>query len=80
MLLNIRPLAPEQLLYPCQASSRSPTSREVRCRTTCLARIRFSRNSGTRVISRIATRGGAETMYPEFQETLKEAPARAPAK
>ena len=56
-------------------SSRSPISRAAPCRTTCPARIRFSRSSrAEQKLPEEAARGGAATMYPEFQGRARRTP------
>ena len=73
MLLNPRPLAPEQLLYPCQSvveiadQKRGVVPHYLPGENPFLAEFRAQNH-----LPVIATRGGSETMYPEFQQKLKE--------
>ena len=70
--------APEQLLYPCQNvveiadQRRGAVPQYMPGENPFLAEFREQSH-----LPAIATRGGAETMYPEFQATLKAA-AQAP--
>jgi hypothetical protein len=80
MRLNPRPLTPEQLLYPCQSvveiadQPRGAVPHYLPGDNPFLAEFRDQSH-----LPAIATRGGAETMYPEFQLTLKAAaPTRSP--
>jgi len=74
MLLNVRPLAPEQLLYPCQSvveiatQPRGAVPHYPPGENPFLGEFRQQSH-----LPAIATRGGRETMYPEFQATLKAA-------
>ena len=74
MLLNPRPLAPEQLLYPCQNvveiadQRRGAVPHYMPGENPFLSEFRDQSH-----LPAIATRGGAETMYPEFQVRLKAA-------
>ena len=74
MLLNPRPLAPEQLLYPCQSvveiadQKRGAVPHYMPGENPFLAEFRDQSH-----LPAIATRGGSETMYPEFQTRLKAA-------
>ena len=74
MLLNPRPLTPEQLLYPCQSvveiasQPRGAVPHYLPGENPFLGEFRQQSH-----LPAIATRGGKETMYPEFQVTLKAA-------
>ena len=74
MLLNPRPLTPEQLLYPCQSvieiadQRRGAVPHYLPGENPFLAEFREQSH-----LPAIATRGGAATMHPEFQATLKAA-------
>jgi len=74
MVLNPAPLTPQQLLYPCEAvvevanQPRGDVPHYLPGENPFLAEFRERTN-----LPAVATRGGAETMYPEFQETLKTA-------
>ena len=71
MLLNPRPLTPQQLLYPCQSvveiadQQRGAVPHYLPGENPFLAEFREQSH-----LPEIATRGGAETMYPEFQKKL----------
>ena len=77
MLLSPRPLTPQQLLYPCQSvveiasQPRGAVPHYQPGTNPFLKEFRDLEN-----LPEIATRGGAETMYPEFQDKLKAAKAR----
>ena len=81
MRLNPRPLTPEQVLYPCQSVveiAAQPHGAAPHCRpgdNSILAEYRDRSR-----LRALATRGGAEMMYPEFQATLKAAAPNRPAK
>jgi len=72
MLRNPRPLTPEQLLYPCQSvveiadRPRGAVPHFLPGRNPFLEE--FSKKFS---LPPVATRGGAETMYPEFRGQLK---------
>jgi hypothetical protein len=72
MLQNPRPLQPQQLLYPCEAvvevadQPRGAVPHYMPGENPFL--VEFRRQTG---LPEAATRGGAETMQPEFQTTLK---------
>ncbi|MGB7218370.1 MAG: hypothetical protein WBD07_06135 [Vicinamibacterales bacterium] len=74
MQLNPRPLTPQQLLYPCVAVVELPNQKRgavphfLPGENPFLTGFRSQQN-----LPEIATRGGAETTYPEFQEKLKAA-------
>jgi len=73
MLLNPRPLTPQQLLYPCQAvveiadQKRGAVPHYLPNENPFLAEFREHYH-----LPAIATRGGADTMYPEFRNRLAE--------
>ena len=73
MLLNPRPLTPQQLLYPCQcvveiaAQKRGAVPHYLPGENPFLAEF-----SSQAHLPAIATRGGAETMYPEFQQRIND--------
>jgi hypothetical protein len=76
MLLNVRPLPPAQLLYPCQSVVEIPDRPRgvvphfLPGENPFLKEFPEEQN-----IPELAARGGAATMYPEFQERL---PAQRP--
>jgi len=77
MQLNPRPLTPQQLLYPCVAVVEIPDQKRGAVPHFLPGENPFLAEFRDRIrLPEIATRGGAETMYPEFQETLKAASAR----
>ena len=73
MLLNIRPLTPQQLLYPCEAvvevadRPRGAVPHYLPGENPFLVEFREQTH-----LPEAATGGGAETTYPEFQATLKD--------
>jgi hypothetical protein len=75
LLHNPRPLAPEQLLYPCQAvveiadQPRGAVPHYLPGKNPFLGE--FRTHFG---LPEAATRGGAETMYPEFGAKLTSPP------
>ena len=75
MLLNIRPLTPQQLLYPCESvvevasQPRGAVPHYLPGENPFLGEFREQSH-----LPETATRGGAATTYPEFQSTLKTAP------
>ena len=73
MLRNPRPLAPQQLLYPVHRRRRD--RRSTARRGAALSARREPVPQGVRRratrLPDAATRGGAATMYPEFQKTLQ---------
>jgi hypothetical protein len=77
MRLNPRPLNAAQLLYPCQsvveiaAQKRGAAPHYMPGENPFLKEFRDQTN-----LPEAATRGGAETMYPEFQEKMNAAKAR----
>jgi len=77
MLLNPRPLTPQQLLYPCQAvveiasQKRGAVPHYLPGENPFLVEVREQHN-----LPEVATRGGADTMYPEFQAKVKAATPR----
>ena len=77
MRLNPRPLNAAQLLYPCQsvveiaAQKRGAVPHYMPGENPFLKEFRDQTN-----LPEAATRGGAETMYPEFQEKMNAAKAR----
>ena len=81
MLLNPRPLTPEQLLYPCQSvveiasQPRGAVPHYLPGENPFLGEFRQQSH-----LPAIATRGGRETMYPEFQVTMKAAAQEPPPK
>jgi hypothetical protein len=81
MLLNPRPLTPQQLLYPCESvvevadRPRGAVPHYLPGENPFLAEFRNQTH-----LPEVATRGGAQTMYPEFQATLKAAQGRAAPK
>jgi hypothetical protein len=74
MQLNARPLTPQQLLYPCQSvvevadRPRGAVPHYMPGENPFLAEFRDQTH-----LPAAATRGGAATMYPEFQRTLETA-------
>ena len=74
MLLNPRPLTPQQLLYPCQCGGRRSAAQQrgavphyLPGENPFLAEFRSQAH-----LPEIATRGGAATMYPEFQQRIND--------
>jgi len=76
-LLNPRPLTPQQLLYPCQsvvevaAQKRGAVPHYLPGENPFLVEFRNQAH-----LPEIATRGGADTTYPEFQQKLNDAATR----
>jgi hypothetical protein len=77
MQLNVRPLTPQQLLYPCQSvvevadRPRGAVPHYMPGENPFLAEFRDHTH-----LPAIATRGGAATMYPEFQAALEAAASK----
>ena len=66
-------------LWVCDPVVEIATREPATCRRICPASIRSRTNSRRRhQLPEIAVRGGAETMYPEFQEVLKKNPPPPP--
>jgi hypothetical protein len=71
LLHNPRPLAPEQLLYPCQSVVEIADQVRGAVPHYLPGKNPFLDEFGKRFnLPPVATRGGAETMYPEFQKRL----------
>jgi hypothetical protein len=74
MLLNPRPLTPQQLLYPCQSVVEVADDQRGKVPHYLPGENRFLGEFRAQArLPEAATRGGAETMYPEFQDRLKSA-------
>ena len=74
MLLNPRPLTPQQLLYPCQSVVEVADDPRGKVPHYQPGENRFlSEFRAQAGIPEIATRGGADTMYPEFRDKVKAA-------
>jgi hypothetical protein len=72
MRLNPRPLNAAQLLYPCQAVVEIADQKRGAVPHYPPGANPFLKEFRTQYdLPEIATRGGAETMYPEFQEKVK---------
>jgi hypothetical protein len=74
MLLNPRPLTPQQLLYPCQSVIEVADDQRGKVPHYLPGENRFLGEFRSQVkLPEAATRGGAETMYPEFKDKLNAA-------
>jgi hypothetical protein len=72
ILKNPRPLAPQQLLYPCTAVVELADQPRGAVPHFLPGENPFLGEFGAELkLPRAATRGGADTMYPEFQATLR---------
>ena len=72
MRLNPRPLNPGQLLYPCQSVVEIAAQKRGAAPHYLPGENPFLKEfAGEYKLPAIATRGGAETMYPEFQKRLE---------
>jgi hypothetical protein len=72
MLRNPRPLAPQQLLYPCTAVVEIADQPRGAVPHYLPGENPYLKEFGAEyTLPDAATRGGAETMYPEFQKTLQ---------
>jgi hypothetical protein len=72
MVRNPRPLAPQQLLYPCTAVVELADQPRGAVPHFMPGENPFLREFGTEYnLPEEATRGGAATMYPEFQDRLR---------
>ena len=73
MLRNPRPLAPQQLLYPCTAVVEIADQPRGAVPHYLPGQNRFLKEFAAALrLPEAATRGGAATMYPEFASTLRK--------
>ena len=72
MLQSLRPLTPQQLLYPCQSVVEVADDQRGKVPHYPPGENRFlSEFRAQMKLPEIATRGGADTMYPEFRDRMQ---------